>query len=65
VTLQNPTTTLILRATGAVARRQRVSRASYWILFIATVLALFILAFLAYDIVREGSGSLSLLGLPD
>jgi phosphate transport system permease protein len=52
-----PVTTL--QATGAVARRQLFSRASRWIFLVATMLGVFILLFLAYDIIRVGGGTLS------
>jgi phosphate transport system permease protein len=43
-----------LRATGAVARRQAISRVSYWVLLAATLTSLGLLVFLGYDTVREG-----------
>ncbi|MES4792477.1 MAG: phosphate ABC transporter permease PtsA [Chloroflexota bacterium] len=44
----------VLKATGHVARRQFYSRASRWVLFAATMLAVVILAYLTYDVVRLG-----------
>lgn len=55
----NPATPLILRATGAVARRQAMSRASNYVLLGATVIGLFVLAFLAYDTIVQGWSRLS------
>lgn len=43
-----------LKATGAVARRQAVSRASYWVLLLATLLSLVVLGFLGYDSISVG-----------
>lgn len=51
---------LVLKAKGQVARRQRMSRASYWVLLLATVIGLFVLAFLTWDIVQLGGGRLSM-----
>lgn len=48
-----------LKATGAVARRQWMSRISRWILLVAVLLLLSALLFLAYDIVNEGGSRLS------
>jgi len=48
-----------LRARGAVARRQAVSRASRWVLLGATLLGVSVLVFLAYDTVRHGWNVLS------
>ncbi|HEY4669110.1 MAG TPA: phosphate ABC transporter permease PstA [Tepidiformaceae bacterium] len=48
-----------LKATGAVARRQAVSRASRWVLLVATLLGVSVLVFLAYDTVRNGWNVLS------
>ncbi len=45
---------IMLRAAGTVARRQAVSRASYWVLLAATLISLGVLLFLGYDTVREG-----------
>jgi phosphate transport system permease protein len=45
----------ILRATGRVARRQALSRASFWVLLAATVVGLLVLAYLLYDILENGS----------
>lgn len=44
----------ILRATGRVARRQLISRASYWALLALTMLSLLVLAFLFYDVFSQG-----------
>jgi phosphate transport system permease protein len=54
----------VLKATGRVALRQALSRASFWVLLGATVLGLFVLAFLLYDIVADGGARL-LRGFPD
>lgn len=43
-----------LRATGRVARRQALSRASFWILLGATSVGLVVLAFLVFDVVNLG-----------
>jgi phosphate transport system permease protein len=51
-----PTT---LKAAGRVARRQALSRGSTWILLLATSVGLFVLAFLAIDILRQGADRLS------
>ncbi len=48
-----------LKATGAVARRQAVSRASRWVLLAGTLLGVSVLVFLAYDTVRNGWDVLS------
>lgn len=48
-----------LRATGTVARRQALSRASRYVLFFATMLGAVILVFLAYDVVTTGGSRLS------
>lgn len=47
-----------LRATGRVARRQALSRASYWVLFAVAVSGLGVLAFLAYDTIQLGGARL-------
>jgi phosphate transport system permease protein len=49
-----------LRATGRVARRQLVSRASRWVLLACALLGVAVLLYLAYETVREGAGRLSL-----
>jgi len=49
----------VLRASGAVARRQAVSRAAGWVLLAASLIGVAILIFLAYDTVREGASRLS------
>jgi len=43
-----------LRATGQVARRQAFSRLSFWGLLFATMIGLFVLAFLFVDVLRQG-----------
>jgi phosphate transport system permease protein len=53
-----------LRATGAVARRQTLSRASFWLLLVATLLPLGVLGYLAFDIVDAGFGRV-FAGFPD
>lgn len=47
-------TTPALKATGRVARRQWMSRASFWVLLAATLVGLVVLAYLLADIVRTG-----------
>ncbi|MBA4180600.1 MAG: phosphate ABC transporter, permease protein PstA [Anaerolinea sp.] len=49
-----------LRATGRVARRQAISRASRYVLLAATMVGVGVLAFLAYDVIRTGGSRLSL-----
>lgn len=49
-----------LKATGAVARRQALSRASYWVLMAATLSALAVLVFLGYDSLTVGWPRLNL-----
>lgn len=56
----NPTPAIILKATGAVARRQAASRASTWVLLGATSLGLVVLAFLAYEVIAQGGHRLSM-----
>ncbi len=51
--------TLSLRSTGRVARRQAVSRASRYLFLAATLVGVAVLAFLAYNTVREGASRLS------
>ena len=48
-----------LRATGAVARRQAISRASRWVLLAASLAGVAILAYLTYDTVQTGASRLS------
>jgi phosphate transport system permease protein len=48
-----------LRATGAVARRQLLSRASRWVLLLAVLILLSVLVFLAYDTIKQGGARLS------
>jgi len=47
-----------LRATGRVARRQLVSRLSFWVLLAATLFGLVILAYLMYDLLDKGAARL-------
>lgn len=49
-----------LRASGRVARRQLVSRASRWVLLGASLLGVAVLLCLGYETVKEGAGRLSL-----
>lgn len=44
-----------LRSTGRVARRQMVSRLSFWVLLAATVFGLVVLAYLLYDLLDRGA----------
>ena len=48
-----------LAAEGAVARRQAVSRGSRWVLFLATMVGVAMLAVLAYDVISTGWDRLS------
>lgn len=48
-----------LRATGRVARRQAVSRASRWLLLAASLAGVAIFAYLAYDTIATGASRLS------
>lgn len=48
-----------LAASGSVARRQAFSRASRWVFLLATMLGVFVLAFLAYDTIRTGGERLT------
>jgi phosphate transport system permease protein len=50
---------IVLRASGAVARRQALSRASRYVLLGASLLGVAILAFLIYDTVDLGASRLS------
>jgi len=50
---------VVLRATGAVARRQAISRASRYVLLAASLLGVAILAFLIYDTIDLGASRLS------
>ena len=52
-----PTT---LRAAGRVARRQALSRGSTWFLLLATCVGLFVLAFLAVEVLLQGADRLSI-----
>lgn len=49
-----------LRATGRVARRQMVSRASRWALLACSLVGVGVLLFLGYETVTEGAGRLGL-----
>lgn len=49
-----------LQATGSVARRQAMSRGSRYILLGATLVGVFVLLFLAFDVIRLGGGRLNL-----
>ncbi|MCI0855272.1 MAG: phosphate ABC transporter permease PstA [Chloroflexi bacterium] len=48
-----------LRATGRVARRQAVSRASRWLLLAASLAGVAIFAYLAYDTIASGASRLT------
>ncbi len=48
-----------LKAQGPVARRQALSRISTYVFLVATLIGLFVLAFLAYDVVSKGGDRLS------
>lgn len=48
-----------LRAQGAVARRQAISRASRWVLLAATLVGVAVLLFLGYDLISTGGSRLS------
>ncbi len=49
-----------LSATGAVARRQAVSRASRYVLLAATLIGVFVFLYLAYETIGKGAGRLNL-----
>ena len=49
-----------LQATGSVARRQAMSRGSRYVLLGATLVGVFVLLFLAFDVIRVGGGRLNL-----
>lgn len=49
-----------LQATGSVARRQAMSRGSRYVLLGATLVGVFVLLFLAFDVIRAGGGRLNL-----
>jgi len=51
---------LVLRATGAVARRQAVSRASSYVFLAATLIGVVVLIFLAIDTISTGGSRLTL-----
>ena len=53
----NPT---VLQATGSVARRQKLSRISRWVLLFATLLGLVVLVVLAVENIREAIPRLNL-----
>lgn len=59
MTTRPPEAASPLRATGAVARRQLLSRASRWVLLLAVLVLLSILVFLTYDTIQVGGGRLS------
>jgi phosphate transport system permease protein len=48
-----------MRASGALARRQAISRASRYVLLAASLVGVFVLAFLAYRTVSDGGSVLS------
>jgi phosphate transport system permease protein len=48
-----------LRATGAVGRRQALSRASRYVLLAASLIGVAVLAYLAYETIDKGAGRLS------
>lgn len=50
---------VILRATGAVARRQALSRASRWVLLASSLLGVGVLVYLAYDTIEAGASRLT------
>lgn len=52
--------TIILRATGAVARRQLASRVSRYVFLLATLIGITTLAVLAYDTIDTGASALSM-----
>jgi phosphate transport system permease protein len=60
MTMNAPQTEITLQATGAVARRQALSRVSRYGLLAATLVGVFVLAFLAYDVITTGGSRLSL-----
>jgi phosphate transport system permease protein len=49
-----------LRATGPVARRQALSRASRWVLLLASLIGVAVLVYLAYDTISTGASRLSM-----
>jgi len=49
-----------LQATGQVARRQLLSRASRWLFLAASLIGVFALLYLGYETVKDGAGRLSL-----
>jgi phosphate transport system permease protein len=53
------TSTALLRATGSVARRQALSRASRWVFLGASLVGVAILAYLVFDTVQTGWPRLS------
>jgi phosphate transport system permease protein len=50
---------ITLRATGGVARRQFVSRASRWVFLGLSLIGVAVLVFLAYNTIQEGASRLS------
>ncbi len=50
--------TFALRASGRVARRQLISRLSYWVLLAATLAGLLVLVFLGIEVIRDGGSRL-------
>ncbi|MEX2237148.1 MAG: phosphate ABC transporter permease PstA [Dehalococcoidia bacterium] len=54
-----PASLVSLRASGQLARRQFISRLSRYVFLGATLLAIGVLAFLVFDIVKQGGGRLS------
>ena len=50
----SPSAPISLRAEGAVARRQAISRGSRFVLLGATLIGVFVLAFLSYDVLTKG-----------
>lgn len=50
---------LVLRASGAVARRQALSRGSRWVLLLASLVGLVVLGYLVYDTIDTGASRLS------
>ena len=55
-----PSTDITLQATGQVARRQALSRLSRYVLLAASMIGVFVLAFLAFDVITTGGNRLSL-----
>lgn len=57
---QSTSMDLTLRATGAVARRQALSRLSRYVLLAASLIGVAILLYLGYETIREGAQRLSI-----